>query len=177
MTPTQPCWLSCQSGSSIGRRPSCAITSFSLFRSLGSNRDEERPDSLARRADCVGSVEDRGSCAEGNGQFCPMIWRTCRQTGSYRSPIAFSTASAAESLRSLCGSLRGAPVCNSQASPMAAPQVLQGTDNICFGVSSLVFTRTECNAYVRERCSILHIVKDIMKRRFHSWPTTALSQL
>ena len=56
-----------------------------------------------------------------------------------------SAASAAESFRSRWGSVRGAPVCNSQASPIAAPQVLQGTDNTCFGVSSLVFTTASCN--------------------------------
>ena len=50
-----------------------------------------------------------------------------------------STASAAESLRSRCGSVRGAPELSSQTSPVAAPQVGQRTDNICFGVSSLVF--------------------------------------
>lgn len=58
----------------------------------------------------------------------------------YRLPISFSTASAAKSFRSRCGSVRGPPECSSQASPIAAPQVSQGTDNICFGVSSLVFT-------------------------------------
>ena len=60
----------------------------------------------------------------------------------HRLRIFVSTASAAESFRSRCGSVRGAPVCSSQISPIAAPQVLQGTDNICFGVSSLVFTNT-----------------------------------
>ncbi len=61
--------------------------------------------------------------------------------GGYDCLLIFaSTASAAESLRSRCGSVRGAPVCSSQTSPMAAPHVVQGTSNICFGVSSLVFT-------------------------------------
>src|SRR5579864_6286406 len=44
-----------------------------------------------------------------------------------------STASAAESFRSRCGSVRRAPVCSSHASPVAALHVGQGTDNICFG--------------------------------------------
>jgi hypothetical protein len=61
-------------------------------------------------------------------------------TDCYRLPGFVSRASAAESFRSRCGSVRGAPVCSSQASPAAAPQVVQGTDNISFGVSSLVFT-------------------------------------
>jgi hypothetical protein len=61
-------------------------------------------------------------------------------TGCYRLWDFVSTASTAESFRSRCGSLRRAPVCSSQASPVAAPQVGQGTDKICFGVSSLVFT-------------------------------------
>jgi hypothetical protein len=51
-----------------------------------------------------------------------------------------STASAAESFRSRCGSVRGAPVCSSHTSPTAAPHVVQGTDSICLGVSSLAFT-------------------------------------
>src|SRR5579864_8795054 len=50
-----------------------------------------------------------------------------------------STASAAESFRCRCGSVRRAPVCSSHASPVAAPHVGQGTLNICFAVSSLVF--------------------------------------
>jgi hypothetical protein len=61
-------------------------------------------------------------------------------TGGYRLRVFFSWASAAESFRSRCGSVRGAPECSSQASPIIAPQVLQGTDNISFGVSSLLFT-------------------------------------
>jgi hypothetical protein len=60
--------------------------------------------------------------------------------GCYRLPFSFSSASAAESFRSRCGSVRGVPECSSQASPIVAPQVLQGTHNICFRVSSLVFT-------------------------------------
>jgi hypothetical protein len=63
-------------------------------------------------------------------------------TGGYRLPGFVSTASAAESFRSRCGSVRKAPACSSQAFSVAAPQVGQGTDNICFGVSSLVFTTT-----------------------------------
>jgi hypothetical protein len=63
-------------------------------------------------------------------------------TGCYRLPGFSSTASAAESFRSRCGSVRGAPVCSSQGSLAAAPQVVQGTANICFGVSSLVFITT-----------------------------------
>jgi hypothetical protein len=66
-------------------------------------------------------------------------------TGCCHLPAFVSTASAAESFRSRCGSVRGAPVCSSQTSPIAAPQVLQGTDNICLKVSSLVFTIPWCN--------------------------------
>ena len=55
-------------------------------------------------------------------------------------PLSFiSTASAAESFRSRCGSVRGAPELSSQTSPVAAPQVGQRRDTICFEVSSLVF--------------------------------------
>jgi hypothetical protein len=61
-----------------------------------------------------------------------------------------STASAAESLRSRCGSVRGVPVCSSQTSPIAARHVVQGTDKICSAVSSLVFTPTSCNFLIHE---------------------------
>src|SRR5271156_3355218 len=103
----------------------------------------------------------RGACADGGGQLhfkdaavggslSPKLClvtqdksggakELCSITAGYRLRVS-STASAAESFRSRCGSVRGAPVCSSQTSPIAAPHVLQGTDNICFGVSSLVFT-------------------------------------
>ena len=55
---------------------------------------------------------------------------------------AVSMASAAENLRSRCGSVRAAPEWSSQTSPTAAPQVVHGTENICLAVSSLVFTTT-----------------------------------
>ena len=66
-----------------------------------------------------------------------------------------SMASAAVSFRSRCGSVRGAPECSSQTSPIAAPQVGQGTDNVWLGVSSLTFTATYCNVPTRKSCSIL----------------------
>src|SRR5882762_9293480 len=50
-----------------------------------------------------------------------------------------SKASAAESFLSQCGSKRRAPECSSHGSPIAAPQVVQRTEFICFTVSSLVF--------------------------------------
>jgi hypothetical protein len=50
-----------------------------------------------------------------------------------------SSESAAANLRSLCGSLRNAPECSSQGSPIAAPHVGHGTAMSCFGVSSLDF--------------------------------------
>jgi hypothetical protein len=81
--------------------------------------------------------------------ICQHHKEPCRLAGVIFA-VYFPTVSAAESFRSRCGSVRGAPVCSSQASPIAAPQVLQGTDNTCFGVSSLVFTTTECNAHSRE---------------------------
>jgi len=58
----------------------------------------------------------------------------------YRLLGLISTVSAAESFRSRWGSVRKVPVCSSQASSAAAPQVGQGTESICFRVSSLVFT-------------------------------------
>jgi hypothetical protein len=53
-----------------------------------------------------------------------------------------STASAAESFRSRCGSVRGAPEWSSQTSPTAAPQVVQGTEKTWLELSSLVFITT-----------------------------------
>ena len=72
----------------------------------------------------------------------------------YRLPGLVSTASAAESFRSRCGSVRGAPVRSSQASFSVAPQVGQGTDNICLRVRSLVFTATGYRLPQFENCSI-----------------------
>jgi hypothetical protein len=115
------------------------------------------------------------------GQYCSRdilsAWGRCSETGesiiqgrlraslaAYDVFLVFaSTASAAASFRSLCGSVRGAPVCSSQTSPMAAPQVAQSTDSICFGVSSLLFTTTSCNIPSRDNaqyCSFLaHLAK------------------
>jgi len=51
--------------------------------------------------------------------------------------------------------VRGAPECSSQTSPVAAPQVGQGTDNVWLGVSSLAFTALYCNVPTLKNCSIL----------------------
>jgi hypothetical protein len=67
----------------------------------------------------------------------------------------FSIASAADSFLSRWGSNRGAPVCSSQASPMAAPQVVQSTDSVSFSVSSLVFTFRIMPHLPNRKCSIL----------------------
>src|ERR1700730_13026013 len=74
--------------------------------------------------------------------------------GSYRLLGFLSRASAAESFRSRCGSVRRAPVCSSQASWLLAPQVGQGTDNICLRVRSLVFTATGYRLPQVENCPI-----------------------
>jgi hypothetical protein len=75
-------------------------------------------------------------------------------TGGYGLGGLVSTASAAESFRSRCGSVRGAPVCSSQTSSLVAPQVGQGTDNICLRVRSFVFTATGYRLPQFENCSI-----------------------
>jgi hypothetical protein len=62
-----------------------------------------------------------------------------------------SKASAAESFLSRCGSRRRAPECNSHGSPVAAPQVVQRTEFICFTVSSLVFIHSAL-VFVLRRC-------------------------
>src|ERR1700730_11348090 len=48
-----------------------------------------------------------------------------------------SIASTAESFRSTCASVRGAPECSKQGSPGATPHVGQGTEYISFAVRSL----------------------------------------
>src|SRR5271154_4977117 len=50
------------------------------------------------------------------------------QRSAYLLADFFSATSVAESFRSRWGSVRNAPVCSSQGSPMAAPQVEQMTD-------------------------------------------------
>jgi hypothetical protein len=45
-------------------------------------------------------------------------------------------------------------VCSSQASSLAAPQIGQGTDNICLMVRFLVFTATGYSLPQLEICSI-----------------------
>ena len=59
-------------------------------------------------------------------------------------------ASAAENFRSTCGPERGPPECSTQASPAAAPQVGQGTTEICSEVSSFFFIPTGCENIGRE---------------------------
>jgi hypothetical protein len=59
-------------------------------------------------------------------------------------------ASAAENFRSTCGPERGPPECSTQASPAAAPQVGQGTTEICSEVSSFFFIGTACENIGRE---------------------------
>jgi hypothetical protein len=71
------------------------------------------------------------------------ISRTVGRKGIYRRPrprtiFLVSIASAAESFRSTCGSLRRAPEYNKQRSPAATPQVGQGTARNSLGVRSLI---------------------------------------
>lgn len=98
-------------------------------------------------------------------------------TESYRLPIVFSTVSAAASFRSRWGSVRGAPVCNSQTSPMAAPQVPQGTDSICFGVSSFDFTNIKMQCHIEKRCALLHIFEYIFFTSKKQWCRFAAFQV
>jgi len=59
-------------------------------------------------------------------------------------------ASKAANFRSTCACERGAPECSSQHFPVGAPHVGQGTEDICFSVSSLFFIPREC-AYRQSR--------------------------
>jgi hypothetical protein len=52
-----------------------------------------------------------------------------------------SATTRAENFRSKCGSERGAPEWNTQRSPAGTPQVGQGTEDICLGVSSFLGER------------------------------------
>ena len=56
-----------------------------------------------------------------------------------------SMASAAESLRSKCGSERRPPECNKQRWPEATPHVGQGTEDNCSGVRSRILIDIECD--------------------------------
>ncbi len=71
----------------------------------------------------------------------------CWSEGAYRRPrpravLFVSIASAAESFRSTCGSLRRAPEYNKQRSPTATPQIGQGTARNSFGARSLILIET-----------------------------------
>jgi hypothetical protein len=85
----------------------------------------------------LAEIEHGGILAR--GLWCLRLVNTRAQSLGYLASF-FCIASAADSFRSRWGSNRKAPVWSSQASPMAAPQVPQSTDSICFGVNSLVFT-------------------------------------
>jgi hypothetical protein len=70
------------------------------------------------------------------------IFRVVGRKGIYqhsgpRGILFVFTASAAESLRSTCGSERGEPECSKQHSLGATPHVGQGTKINCFGDRSL----------------------------------------
>src|ERR1700733_13650525 len=72
--------------------------------------------------------------------------------------VRLSSASDAENFRSTCGPERGPPECSTQASPAAAPQVGQGTTEICSEVSSFFFIPTGCENIGRETvtfCTLL----------------------
>jgi hypothetical protein len=61
-----------------------------------------------------------------------------------------STASAAASFRSKCGSKRSPPECSSQSCPAAAPQFGQGTEDSCFGVRCFILIRICCDNTFRK---------------------------
>jgi hypothetical protein len=79
-------------------------------------------------------------------------------------------ASAAENFRSTCGPERGPPECSTHGSPAAAPQVGQGTTDICSEVSSFRFIATECENIGRETvqfCTLFRISWLLRPLRFH----------
>jgi hypothetical protein len=57
----------------------------------------------------------------------------------------FSTAPAATSLRSTCGSERGKPECSKQRTLAATPHVGQGTEDNCFSVRSAILIQLWCD--------------------------------
>jgi len=65
-------------------------------------------------------------------------------------------ASIAANFRSICGSERRAPECNTHRSPTAEPHVGQGTEDSCLGLSSFLFIYTNCITHQPRIRPILH---------------------
>src|ERR1700724_1946472 len=90
-------------------------------------------------------------------------------------------ASAAQNFRSACGPERGPPECSTQHSPAAAPQVGQGTTDICSEVSSFLFIPTECENTGRKTvqfCTLFVSAAASRKMsRFQSCKTTLRREL
>src|ERR1700720_2850218 len=64
------------------------------------------------------------------------------------------TASAAISFRSVCGSKRGPPENNRQRRPVGTPHVGQGTELLCFLVSSPIFMPVRLPEAQPQSCSL-----------------------
>src|ERR1700694_3515275 len=70
-------------------------------------------------------------------------WKRIYGCPGPREILFASIASAAESFRSTCGSVRRVPECSTQGSPGATPHVGQGTEKHCFAVRSLFLILTQ----------------------------------
>jgi hypothetical protein len=79
--------------------------------------------------------------------------------------------STAESFRSTCGSVRGAPECSKQGSPGATPHVGQGTENHSFAVRSLFLILIQYGKTSRKR-SILNAMDTIRNGRAYETTTS-----
>jgi hypothetical protein len=84
----------------------------------------------------------------GNGASS-RIFRMVGRRATYRSPgsreiLFVSSASTADSFRSRCACVRGAPEWSKQRSPEETPHVGQGTESNCSGVRSLFFIWVQC---------------------------------
>jgi hypothetical protein len=70
--------------------------------------------------------------------------------------------------------VRGAPVFNSHGSFAAAPQVGQGTENICFTVSSLDFTTAHHAGFSNGKMLSIAHFQQFEKRFIPNWSRPGL---
>jgi len=135
------------------------------MRDLGGNERKVKNHSLRRY---IRSAKTRFKARTAALSFCPsgrdLSWKSRYRTSDgvfgrmgdrSRAPRlasawmrlnrSTSTLSAAESLRSTCGSERNPPECKRQRFPAGTPHAGQGTENNCLGVRSLILMDKGCD--------------------------------